>query len=66
MRKHRALFAAVSTPDGKIYAIGGTDVGAHEGNRTLNIFLPKSAELDTGQVQKTVEVLDITKQSLWD
>ncbi|MFC1883204.1 Kelch repeat-containing protein [Thermodesulfobacteriota bacterium] len=66
MRKPRALLAAVSTPDGKIYAIGGTDVGAYEGRKGLNFFLPRSAELDTGQVQKTVEVLDITKRNLWD
>ncbi len=60
MKLPRALFAAVGTPDGKIYAIGGTDAGAYENVRPLNIFLPKKAELYTGKVQKTVEVLDIS------
>jgi hypothetical protein len=53
--------AAVATPDGKIYAIGGTDVGAYEGKESVNTFLPQSLETYTGKVQDTVEVLDISK-----
>jgi hypothetical protein len=55
----RGTPAAVATPDGKIYVTGGTDVGAYEGRRKLNYFLPKSLEAYTGKVQDTVEVLDI-------
>ena len=57
----RASPAAVATPDGKIYVIGGTDMGAYEGRRNFNVFLPKKSELYTGKVQDTVEVLDIMK-----
>ena len=55
----RSTLAAVATPDGKIYAIGGTDVGAYETKQKINFFLPSKAELYTGKVQDTVEVLDI-------
>jgi hypothetical protein len=54
--------AAVATPDGKIYAIGGTDIGAYSGRKKLNfLHLPKVHEFYTGKVQDTVEVLDISK-----
>ncbi len=56
----RSTLAAVATPDGKIYAIGGTDVGAYNVRETMNFFLPEKMELSTGKLQKTVEVLDIT------
>jgi hypothetical protein len=50
----------VATPDGKIYAIGGTDVGAYGKSRNeINFFLPEKLKLYTGKVQNTVEVLDI-------
>ena len=61
MNLPRANPAAVATPDGKIYAIGGTDVGAYKTNKKLNFFLPKKHELYTGKVQDTVEVLDINE-----
>ncbi|HMA66400.1 MAG TPA: kelch repeat-containing protein, partial [Desulfosalsimonadaceae bacterium] len=56
----RSTLAAVATPDGKIYAIGGTDAGAYNIRETMNFFLPEEMELSTGKLQKTVEVLDIT------
>jgi hypothetical protein len=59
MNLPRSTLAAVATPEGKIYAIGGTDAGAYENRKLLNVFLPEKAELYTGQVQSTVEVLDI-------
>lgn len=59
MNLPRASLAAVATPDGRIYAIGGTDVGAYDTQDTINIILPKKKELYTGRVQDTVEVLDI-------
>lgn len=59
MNTRRLCLAAVATPDGKIYAIGGTDAGAYEKHERLNVFLPDSRKLYTGQVQNTVEVLDI-------
>jgi hypothetical protein len=34
-------------------------VGAYKGRKKLNAFLPRKAELYAGQVQDTVEVLDI-------
>ena len=58
----RSTLAAVATPDGKIYAIGGTDVGAYSIKEDLNFFLPKKLEFYTGKVQNTVEVLDINIQ----
>ena len=61
MKLPRATLAAVATPDGKIYAIGGTDVGAYKNRKKLNFFLPKGKELYEGKVQDTVEVLDIFK-----
>ena len=63
MKYPRASPAAVATPDGKIYITGGTDVGAYDGRRRLNYFLPKSLETYTGKVQDTVEVLDIFNQN---
>ena len=59
MKLHRDSLAAVATPDGKIYAIGGTDAGAYERRELLNYFLPASKKLYKGKVQDTVEVLDI-------
>ena len=59
MNYPRSTLAAVATPEGKIYAIGGTDVDAYEGREKLNFFLPKKVELYTGRLQNTVEVLDI-------
>jgi len=59
MNVPRSLVSAVATPDGKIYAIGGTDVGAYPKKEQFNFFLPEKAELYTGRVQETVEVLDI-------
>ncbi len=57
----RSTLAAVATPDGKIYAIGGTDAGAYKTREKLNFFLPKKAELYSGKLQKTVEVLDLNQ-----
>lgn len=59
MQRPRSTLAAVATPDGKIYAIGGTDVGAYKSRQMLNTFLPRKSEVYDGQVQDTVEVLDI-------
>ena len=59
MNLPRAVLAAVATPDGKIYAIGGTDVGAYENKAKLNKLLPGKFEFYTGKVQDSVEVLDI-------
>lgn len=59
MNYPRSTLAAVATPEGKIYAIGGTDVEAYKGREKLNFFLPKKVELYTGRLQDTVEVLDI-------
>jgi hypothetical protein len=55
----------VATPDGKIYAIGGTDVGAYK-NKALWTHLAELIPNDelkdyAGKVQDTVEVLDIYK-----
>ena len=61
MNLPRSTLAAVATPDGKIYAIGGTDVGAYKSKQKLNFFLPEEKELYTGMVQDTVEVLNISK-----
>lgn len=61
MNIHRSTLAAVATPDGKIYAIGGTDVGVYKNRENINIFLPQEKHLYTGEVQETVEVLDIFK-----
>jgi N-acetylneuraminic acid mutarotase len=61
MHARRSGFASVATPGGKIYAIGGTDVGAYKAGEKLNIFLPKENEVYTGEVQNTVEVLDVSK-----
>jgi hypothetical protein len=55
----RSTFAAVATPEGKIYAIGGTDVRAYPGKERLSSLLPASAGVYTGKIQDTVEVLDI-------
>ncbi len=57
----RSTLAAVATPDGKIYAIGGTDDGAYKTREKLNFFLPKKVELYSGKLQKTVEVLDLNE-----
>ncbi|HDS16194.1 MAG TPA: hypothetical protein ENN66_06210 [Proteobacteria bacterium] len=55
----RSTLAAVSTPDGKIYAIGGTNAGAYSSTKSLiNAFLSQEKEHYTGRVQDTVEVLD--------
>jgi len=59
MNLPRSMFAAVATPDGKIYAIGGTDIGAYRYKNLFNLFIPKNREFYTGKVQDTVEVLDI-------
>jgi hypothetical protein len=59
MNVRRDSLAAVATHDGKIYAIGGTDVGAHKNRAAINWLLPKGHKLYTGHVQETVEVLDI-------
>ncbi len=56
-REHNAAVVL----DGKIYAIGGTDVGAYLGKETLSSLLPNSAGVYTGKIQDTVEVLDIMK-----
>jgi len=61
MNIHRSTLAAVATPEGKIYAIGGTDVGVYKNRENINIFLPQEKHLYTGEVQETVEVLDIFK-----
>lgn len=61
MNIHRSALAAVATPDGKIYAIGGTDVGVYKNRENINIFLPQEKQLYEGKVQETVEVLDIFK-----
>ncbi len=59
MNLPRSTLAAVSTPDGKIYAIGGTDAGAYSSAKKLiNAFMPQDKKIYTGQVQDTVEVLD--------
>ncbi len=60
MQFPRANIAAVATAE-KIYAIGGTDMGAYKTKEKLNTLLPKSQELYTGKIQDTVEVLDILK-----
>lgn len=59
MKRRRDTLVAVATPDGKIYAIGGTDVGAYENSEKINFFLSDKHGLYTGKVQDTVEVLDI-------
>lgn len=61
----RAALAAAATPDGKIYAIGGTDVGAYKNKANwqhLTSLVPKD-ELRgyEGKVLDSVEVLDIYK-----
>ena len=61
MNKPRAALAAVATPDGKIYAIGGTDKGAYKIKDKINQFLPRKKRLYAGKIQDTVEVLDIFK-----
>ncbi|MCF6249311.1 MAG: hypothetical protein L3J69_18435 [Desulfobacula sp.] len=59
MNLPRSTLAAVATPDGKIYAIGGTDAGAYNKVKgILNTFLPQDKKLYEGQVQDTVEMLD--------
>lgn len=55
----RASLAAVATPEGKIYAIGGTDAGAYRLKQTINYFLPTKKQAYDGKVQETVEVFDI-------
>ena len=57
MQLPRSDLAGVSTPDGKIYAIGGTDVGAYKFKHAINYFLTKNKLYD-GKVQETVEMLD--------
>ena len=61
----RAALAAAATPDGKIYAIGGSDVGAYKNNdrwKHLTDLVPKDELGDyAGKVQDSVEVLDIFK-----
>ena len=57
----RSTLAAVATPDGKIYAIGGTDIGAYNLKKTINYFLPDKQKVYDGQVQGTVEVLNINE-----
>ncbi|MCF8110078.1 MAG: hypothetical protein K9J85_01175, partial [Desulfobacteraceae bacterium] len=57
----RSILAAVAAPDGKIYAIGGTDAVAYKTREKLNFFLPEKAELYSGKLQKTVEVLDLNQ-----
>ena len=59
MQRPRSTLAAAATPNGKIYAIGGTDVGAYKGRKMLDAILPRKSEVYDGQVQDTVEVLDI-------
>jgi hypothetical protein len=59
MNLHRGTLAAVSTPDGKIYAIGGTDAGAYKKREAINYFLPEEYRFYDGRVQDTAEVLDI-------
>ena len=59
MQLPRSTLAAVSTPDGKIYAIGGTDAGAYKFKHAINYFLTKDKDkLYDGKVQETVEMLD--------
>ena len=58
MQLPRSTLAAVSTPDGKIYAIGGTDAGAYKLKAAINDFLPYNKQLYSGEVQDTVEMLD--------
>ena len=64
MKLPRGSLSAVATPDGKIYAIGGTDVGAYKKREALNELLPRKKEVYTGKVQDTVEVRDISKKKI--
>lgn len=63
MQLPRSTLAAVSTPDGKIYAIGGTDAGAYKIKQTINEFftIKDKHKLYDGKVQETVEMLDTAK-----
>ena len=60
MQSLQASLATVAIAE-KIYAIGGTDMGAYKTKEKLNTLLPKSQELYTGKIQDTVEVLNIIK-----
>ncbi|HDS01534.1 MAG TPA: hypothetical protein ENO07_05895, partial [candidate division Zixibacteria bacterium] len=57
----RSTLAAVATPDGKIYAIGGTDAGAYKIKKAISLYLPPPPKDYEGRVQETVEMLNITK-----
>lgn len=52
---------AAATPDGRIYAIGGTDLRVYKNEEKSNIFLVQEKQLYAGKVQETVEVPDIFK-----